>query len=193
MKSKLERGIIIKEELILAGIEEIQRCGIRNFSLRKVASRCGVSCAAPYKHFKDKQDLICSIIHYINEQWQLRQKKVVEAYEGNLRQQLTQISFEYIKFLVENPHFRSIIMLKDDGMDEENIKIKSKLSDCTKKLIDDYCETVNMPSDTRKIKTFIIRSFIYGAALMFDNGELEYNEQNFNLIKMSIEREFDLQ
>lgn len=193
MKSKLEGGIIIKEELILAGIEEIQKCGIQNFSLRKVASRCGVSCAAPYKHFKDKQDLICSIIQYINEQWHRRQKKVVEAYEGNLRQQLTQISFEYIKFLVENPHFRSIIMLKDDGMDEKNIKIKSKLSDCTKKLIDNYCKTVNMPFETRKMKTFIIRSFIYGAALMFDNGELEYNQQNFNLIKMSIEREFDLQ
>lgn len=192
MSRKEKQACCVREGLILAGIEEIERNGIQNFSLRKVAARCGVSCAAPYKHFKDKQDLICSIIQYINDQWHIRQKRVVKFYEGNVRIQLTQISLEYIKFLVENPHFRSIIMLKDEGMSAENIKMKSKLSDCTSELIDKYCKSVNMTYETRKIKTFIVRSFIYGAALMFDNGELEYTEQNFNLIAKSIEREFDL-
>ena len=32
------------------------------------------------------------------------------------------------------------------------------------------------------IKTFIVRSIIYGAALMFDNGELEFSEENFQYI-----------
>ncbi len=182
----------VKEKILLAGIEEIQKNGIQDFSLRKVATRCGVSCAAPYKHFKDKKDLIRSIIQYINIQWHMRQSKVVKKFQGNVRKQLTQISLEYIKFLVENPHFRSIIMLKDDSMDNETIKMKSNLSDCTKNLIDEYCESVNMDYKTRKVKTFIVRSFIYGAALMFDNGELEYNECNLKFIEKSIDREFDL-
>ncbi len=42
------------------------------------------------------------------------------------------------------------------------------------------------------IKTFIVRSLLYGAALMFDNGELEYNEDNMAAVSEAINREFDL-
>ncbi|MDQ5984123.1 MAG: hypothetical protein RUMPE_01159 [Eubacteriales bacterium SKADARSKE-1] len=184
--------ISIKEKLILAGIDEIEKNGIQGFSLRKVASKCGVSCAAPYKHFANKTELITEIIKYINEKWYIRQKKIVEAYDGNLRHQLTEISLEYIRFLVENPHFRSIIMLKDKKMDPQHVQMKSELSLCTKNLIKKYCKSVGMPQKAELIKTFIIRSFIYGAALMFDNGELEYNPENFELIARTIDREFDL-
>lgn len=191
MKDKPE--ISIKEKLILAGIEEIEENGIQEFSLRKVAGKCGVSCAAPYKHFADKLDLITEIIKYIQEKWYIKQTKIVEAYSGNIRRQLTEISLEYIRFLVENPHFRSIIMLTDKNMDPQHIQMKSELSHCTKDLIKKYCESVGLPKKSEVIKTFIIRSFIYGAALMFDNGELEYSLENFALIAKTIDREFDLQ
>ena len=41
-------------------------------------------------------------------------------------------------------------------------------------------------------KTFVIRSIIYGAALMFDNGELPYTEENRQHVRYLIDREFDL-
>lgn len=59
----------MRERLILAGIQEIEARGIQNFSMRQVANACGVSCAAPYKHFQDKNDLILSIVLYIQQQW----------------------------------------------------------------------------------------------------------------------------
>ena len=191
MKDKLE--ISIREKLILAGIEEIEENGIQDFSLRKVASKCGVSCAAPYKHFNDKLDLITEIIKYINEKWYARQKKIVQTYSGDIRRQLTEISLEYIRFLVENPHFRSIIMLKDKKMDPKHVQMKSELSGGAKDLIRKYSESVGMSKKSELIKTFIIRSFIYGAALMFDNGELEYTSENLELIAKTIDREFDLE
>ena len=46
------------ELLLLAGIEEIEKNGIQNLSMRKLAARCGISCAAPYKHFKDKEQML---------------------------------------------------------------------------------------------------------------------------------------
>ena len=42
-----------REALILAGLEELNEYGIQHFSTRRVAKACGMSCAAPYKHFKD--------------------------------------------------------------------------------------------------------------------------------------------
>ena len=49
-----------------------------------------------------------------------------------------------------------------------------------------------MPPDVRKRKTFIVRSIIYTAAMFFDNGELEYNEENMQMMHDMLEREFDL-
>ena len=48
----------LREELILAGIEEINIHGANDFSVRRVAEACHVSSAAPYKHFKDKKEFI---------------------------------------------------------------------------------------------------------------------------------------
>jgi AcrR family transcriptional regulator len=48
----------VKTRLILAGLNEIEEYGIKNFSLRRVALGAQVSCAAPYRHFKDKDDFI---------------------------------------------------------------------------------------------------------------------------------------
>ena len=44
----------VRDKLIIAGADEISRYGMTNFSLRRVAATCNVSCAAPYKHFKNK-------------------------------------------------------------------------------------------------------------------------------------------
>lgn len=192
MKKSDGSSLSVKEKLILAGIKEIEQNGVQDFSLRRVAEKCEVSCAAPYKHFDGKHGLVLAIIQYINQQWYNRQEVVVTKYKGNYRRQLLEISLEYIRFLVENPHFRSIIMLKDDNMDANQIRMKSELSTCTKKLIHRYCRQVNMPKDKEIIKTFVVRSLIYGAAIMIDNGELENNEENFKFIAKAIDREFDL-
>ena len=55
-----------KKALIKAGIHELQENGFSGFSMRRVASACGVSCAAPYRHFKDKDEFILEIFKYIS-------------------------------------------------------------------------------------------------------------------------------
>ena len=181
----------VRERLLLAGMEEIERSGLQNFSLRRVAANCALSSAAPYKHFRDKAEFISAIVQYISEKWYARQRMVIARCNGT-REQLTQISLEYIRFLVENPHFRAIVMLKPSDLGIENTGLVANLSDCSRRLIDQYCEEVHMSGHTKMIKTFIVRSIIYGAALMFDNGELEFSEENFQYIAKTIDREFDL-
>ena len=51
----------LREALIEAGIRIINESGEDALSLRKVASACDVSHAAPYAHFKDKNELIEAI------------------------------------------------------------------------------------------------------------------------------------
>ncbi len=168
----------LREKLILAGIEEIRAHGVEAFSMRRAAAACGVSCAAPYKHFRDKEAFLSAILDYISSLWAVRQEKVTQRYPMNLRQQLVESSLEYIRFLVENPAFRAILL--------------SAFSGHSQQLIAAYAQSVGMDERTLRLKTYIVRSLIYGAAILFGTGELTYNEDNMALAAYTIEREFDL-
>ena len=119
-----ERIKNMRQLLIEAGIEEINRVGVADFSVRRVAQACGVSCAAPYKHFKDRRGYVAAIIEYVNEQWYERQEEILSACTGGLREQIVEVVVGYVRFLVEKPWFRSILMLKDEEFD--NIYHKSR-------------------------------------------------------------------
>ncbi|MBP1758426.1 MAG: transcriptional regulator, TetR family [Firmicutes bacterium] len=182
----------LRERLILAGIQELSAHGIQDFSVRRVATACGVSNAAPYKHFEDKTSFIAAIVSYVNKQWEACIPDVVQKYPDNLQKQLTEISVRYVHFLVENSHFRSILMLKDPTFDMHFSDLRHSLSATSQKLVAEYCNQVGMPPEVTAFKLYVVRSLIYGAALMFDNGEMTYNEENIDYVRQAISREFTL-
>ena len=86
-----ERVKNMRQLLIEAGIEEINRVGVADFSVRRVAQACGVSCAAPYKHFKDRREVVAAISAYVNGQWHVRQEEILAVCTGCLREQIVEI------------------------------------------------------------------------------------------------------
>ena len=97
------------------------------------------------------------------------------------------------KFLIDNPQFRSIMMLKDVNMPKEFQRERLRLSNMSGVLVKKYCMQVNMPEDVMKRKIYIVRSLIYGAALMVDNGELQYDDDLFDQVRWAINREFEIE
>lgn len=182
-----------REQLILAGLDELNEYGVQHFSTRRVAKKCGISCAAPYKHFKDTHEFVAEIFGYVNQQYNDEQTKVLEqCRNASSREQLVAVSMHYIRFLTEHPAFRRVIMQNFQDCDEEYRVLRGQLSHQTYEVVSRYCEEVGMPEDVRRRKTFIVRAIIYSAALFFDNGELEYSEQRKEEVRALLEREFDL-
>ena len=182
-----------REQLILAGLDELNEYGVQHFSTRRVAKVCGISCAAPYKHFKDTHEFIAEIFGYVNRLYDSEQAEVLEQCKDmSSREQLVEVSLRYIRFLTEHPAFRRIVMQNFQDCDEEYRVLRGRLSLKTDEIVTRYCEEVHMPDDVRRRKTFLVRAIIYSAALFFDNGELEYNEENMEKARALLEREFDL-
>ena len=182
-----------REQLILAGLDELNEYGVQHFSTRRVAKACGISCAAPYKHFKDTHEFIAEIFGYVNRLYDSEQAEVLEQCKDmSSREQLVEVSLRYIHFLTEHPAFRRIVMQNFQDCDEEYRVLRGRLSLKTDEIVTRYCEEVHMPDDVRRRKTFLVRAIIYSAALFFDNGELEYNEENMEKARALLEREFDL-
>ncbi len=69
----------LREALIEAGIQIMNESGENALSLRKVAAACNVSHAAPYAHFKDKDDLIEAIKKSVTEQLMKEMEDAVTA------------------------------------------------------------------------------------------------------------------
>ncbi|MBR3994854.1 MAG: TetR/AcrR family transcriptional regulator [Clostridia bacterium] len=181
-----------REKFIVAAISEMQQHGISDFSIRSVAEKCGVSSGAPYKHFKNKNELILESIKYINTKWGEIQQKVIEECGDDPRKKLVEISIAYVKFLCANPAFQSVLMLNDNSLSPEQLAQKAKISELTEKIISEYCSSVGMNDADRKRKTYAVRSFIFGAAFMINSGFFCDDEENISLVRYCIEREFDL-
>ena len=176
-----------RTRLILYGLRYMAENGTDNISLRKIAAECGVSCAAPYKHFEDKDDFIAAIIQYVADKWTEIANGIINEYPDDMRKQLVEISMSYIDFLVKYPYFRSVIMTGFESKNDE-IEAQKKISPVSSGIIKEYIKKYNIDEKTCMERMFLIRSMIYGAALMIDNGQLEYNDAVKEMIRNLLDK-----
>lgn len=94
----------LKDELIEKGIEIVNESGLEQLSLRKVAMACNVSHAAPYSHFKNKEELIGAMQSHITEQFTVRLEETILKYEGKPNF-LLEFGKAYITFFMEKPQY----------------------------------------------------------------------------------------
>jgi len=97
----------LKNALIQAGIEILARQGGQALSLREVARQAGVSHAAPYAHFADKQALIAAISTQGYRLLHERMCAAVESHSDDPLAQLVEAAWVYADFALSEPaHFR---------------------------------------------------------------------------------------
>ena len=191
MDNKFARKTI-KEKLILAGIDEIGNCGVANFSLRQVAVACNVSCATPYNYFKNKEGFVIEIIQYIKHQWSLLKTEINKLYRNDEKQLLIELCVFYIKFLVGNPNYRSIIMLDSIEVDDESYTDIESARNFIELELEHYMKINNVSAREARRKSFVIRAIVFEATLLFERGDLENTPENFDFIRYCIARELAL-
>jgi len=182
----------LRHALIIAGITEVETHGLADFSLRRVASECGVSCAAPYRHFKSKSELILAIIEYINEQWSFLERQILEVYAADTKKMLIELCVANIRFWIANPNFRSIMMMDDRGLDTLQLRERSRISDETKSLISEYCQSLALSKEKTESVSFSVRSILYGATQMLGSGELQNTPENIEMIRNCLDNALSL-
>ncbi len=97
----------LKNALIKAGIDILAREGIEGLSLRRAAQIAGVSHAAPYAHFADKQTLVAAIATDGHRKMNARFTELRDRYGGDPLRHLIETAWAYTEFaLQETGHFR---------------------------------------------------------------------------------------
>lgn len=92
----------LENALIQAGVQILSKEGVAGLSLRKVAKRVGVSYAAPYAHFRDRQALIAAISTEGFKRLYAALDAAASAHADDPKQQLVEAALAYVQFAVDN-------------------------------------------------------------------------------------------
>ena len=103
----------LKEELIEKGLMYINRYGTESFSLRKLADSVGVSPAAPYAHFKNKEAFLNAVRDYITDRFYGTLRETADRCAKPERM-LLEMGKSYVLFFYENPLYYRFLFSRDD-------------------------------------------------------------------------------
>lgn len=103
----------LREELIEKGLEYIDKYGTETLSMRKLADSVGVSPAAPYAHFINKEAFLSEVRDYITDQFFAALKTASDNCSEPSRM-LLELGKSYVLFFHENPLYYQFLFSIDD-------------------------------------------------------------------------------
>ena len=157
----------VRSRLLFSGLKELETHGVSDFSLRRVAQDAGVSCAAPYRHFKDKDELISEVIKFVVDGWVLLSGRISEIFSSDPKALLTELAVSGLRFWIANGNFRTVISATatiDNGRRGHLADFDRPISLAAER----YAEQKGI-ADASGV-TFKILSLIYGAIILVDGG-----------------------
>lgn len=96
----------LRSQLLSAAVDVARERGMEGLSLRECARRAGVSHAAPYRHFEDKNALLFALADQ-GFTWLTAAGQRAMAGLDDPRERLDAYGIAYVRFAVEHPiHFR---------------------------------------------------------------------------------------
>lgn len=182
-----------RERFIDAALEELTEYGVSGFSARRVSRRLTVSGAALYKHFENRDELLRAMIQRIYDRWSEVQRAAVAGCgdDSSPRERIMAVCVAYVRFLCDNPEYQTVILMNDRAFSPELRAEKTKISEMSKELVDEYCRSVGMPDDVRKRKLLSVRACLYGTAALVNCGEADLDDGAIEMMTVAIGREFD--
>jgi AcrR family transcriptional regulator len=104
----------LRNALILAAAGLIEERGSVDFAMAEAARKAGVSNAAPYRHFRDKDDLLQSVSHLCFMGLTEAARKAVAGQEVGTVESVIALGRSYIHFMLEHRPFVDL-MWGDQG------------------------------------------------------------------------------
>jgi len=166
----------LHNSLIMKGMEMLNDRGIADISLREIARQIGVGHNAPYRHFKNKQDLLEAIATLGFRQLKAYNLRLELEYANDPEAQLFESTMHLITIASDEPNlfqlmFGGTVSLFDCG---EALKAESQASmQSFIKILSLGQKQAVFNQDNLICQTLATMSLIYGFAMMTSSGMLQ--------------------
>lgn len=179
MKEKSYHHGDLRRALIETGIEFIKQEGEEVLSLRKVAEMCGVSNAAPYAHFKTKDEFIAAMQLYVMDLFSAELEKTAMEYKDS-PSLLPMLGKTYVMFFYQNPFYYDFLFSR------KNISINLSLSNAgidenpplaiLKKTATSVFGKIKLPEKVIQDKMIALWALVHGLAAIVTMPNIEYDD-----------------
>ena len=165
----------LRKTLIETGIEFINKYGEEKLSLREIAAECGVSNAAPYAHFKGKDDFINAMQSYVMESFMETLGKCADECRDDT-QMLSELGVCYVMYFYHNPLYFDFLFSR------KNIRIR--LSDENndnppfeffRRTAERVLGKTGMPEKDIRYKTLAMWSLVHGLSSISAMPDIDVN------------------
>jgi AcrR family transcriptional regulator len=168
----------LKNLLIIKVLESVKNNDLEFFSIREAARLLGVSPAAPYNHFKDKQTLILASIYFCKNEFIGYLKNKILLNELKENKKLIIIGKNYLQYAHDNPEI-FIFMFSQTLSNKDRI---NNYREFHKLFLDAITENFNL-EDLRKrvsINSAVNAawSIVHGTACLIASKTLSDDEVN---------------
>lgn len=180
-KAKYHHGDL-REALIQASYDLVRRDGAENFALAEACRLAGVSTAAPYKHFKDRDEVLGLVVARGFDEMSSQSMAAVEAAGVGTLAGLAAMGRAYVRFAVENEKlFR--LMFGQHPILKADANVVGEGTDCFSKVIEQvaiYCERNGAPGNPDEIAVRLW-TFVHGAASLLIDGDYAVVVPDFDI------------
>ena len=138
MSDKYHHGDL-RNALIEEGIKMSNTSGEDSLSMRKLAEKCGVSMAAPYAHFKNKEEIVNAIKKYVEDAFTEYLEAAVNKAENDIEAKIVALGVAYVSFFIDNPEYFTFLFSR--GYVHLNLDFNSSDENMFKpyKILKDLC------------------------------------------------------
>lgn len=134
------KSIETKEQILKAATEEFMEKGFKDASMRKIASRVGITAAALYRHYANKEDIFDAVVEPAVSAWENLCKTEEVRQTGTARREGVDAMWQdneqaqiIVKLIYNDFDAHKLLFCKSDGTKYENYlhSIVTKVQEAT--------------------------------------------------------------
>jgi AcrR family transcriptional regulator len=157
----------LRAALVLAAIELLEESGETELSLRAVARRAGVSPAAPYRHYADREALVSAVAAVGYRE--LAERLAAAHPAPSTPEQLASVATAYVQFALERPAlFRIMFGEPCDRDNDERVAATTAVSAYVRSI----AQRTFPQADAEALAT-AIWALVHGLAFLYLDGKLD--------------------
>jgi AcrR family transcriptional regulator len=157
----------LRPALVRAAMELLEESGETALSLRAVARRAGVSPAAPYRHYADREALVSAIAAVGYRE--LAERLAAAHPSPSTAEQLARVAVAYVQFALERPAlFRIMFGESCDRDNDERVAATAAVSSYVRSI----AKRTFPQADAEALAT-AIWALVHGLAFLYIDGKLD--------------------
>ncbi|MFQ6550187.1 TetR/AcrR family transcriptional regulator [Aestuariibius sp. 2305UL40-4] len=164
----------LRAQLVEATRQLVEEKGPDHFTVSEACRVAGVSTAAPYKHFKDKEELLNAVtLEGMLRSQKMMTDELAKYPEGSL-DRIVALGRVYIRFALQEPGvFRLIFGLAEDHADQTDLVAQGhqKFGIVQHEVASCLGQSEVGPEEARR--AFLLWSFVHGLSFLLIDGKVD--------------------